>query len=142
MVDLRLENERARERIRSGASDRLDYAALAYTIHNIYCLMENCFLRIAKTFENHLDADAWHRDLVRRMSIPIEAIRPALLDDETAGAVDELRAFRHVFRNVYQNPLKPKKVLELDDTVADTVQAFTADCETFIATLRAMIADY
>ncbi len=60
--------------------------------------MENYFLRVAKTFENHVDGDPWHRDLVRRMSIEVEGIRPTLRNDETGIAVDELRAFLHVFR--------------------------------------------
>jgi len=78
------ENEQAAERIALGAKGSLDYAALGYTIHNIYCLMENYFLRIAKTFENNVEGDAWHRDLVRRMLIQVEGIRPAFLDDEAA----------------------------------------------------------
>jgi hypothetical protein len=35
------ENKKAEARIAAGAIDSLDYAALGYTIHNIYCLMEN-----------------------------------------------------------------------------------------------------
>jgi hypothetical protein len=139
MDTLVAENRQARERIEAGAQGSLDIAALGYTIHNLYCLMENCFLRVAKTFENHIDGDSWHRDLVRRMSIEVEGVRPALLDDETAAAIDELRAFRHVFRNVYQNPLKPKKVLELQETVPGTVQAFAQRCTEFIARLRNII---
>jgi hypothetical protein len=45
-------NARAAERIREGSTDTLDYSALGYTIHNIYGLIENACLRIAKFFEN------------------------------------------------------------------------------------------
>jgi hypothetical protein len=133
------ENERAMARIEAGAKDRFDYVVLAYTIHNIYCLMENYFLRVAKTFENHVEGDAWHRDLVRRMSIAVEGIRPALLDDETALAIDELRAFRHVFRNVYMSPLIPRKVLEVQGILRATLDAFEARSAEFIAKLRLML---
>ena len=34
--------------------DEFDFSALGYTIHNIYKLMENYFLRITKFFENNI----------------------------------------------------------------------------------------
>lgn len=135
------ENKRAQARIQSGARDSLDYAALAYTIHNIYCLLENYFLRVAKAFENHIDQDAWHRDLVRRMTIEVEGIRPALLDDETARRIDELRAFRHIFRNVYQTELKSEKVMELERILPATMEAFFRCHETFIGRIRAILSE-
>jgi hypothetical protein len=49
--------------------DEYDFAALGYSIANLYTLMENYFLRIAKGFENELGPSSWHRDLVRRMSL-------------------------------------------------------------------------
>jgi hypothetical protein len=133
------ENRRALARIEAGANDRFDHAVLAYTIHNIYCLMENYFLRVAKTFENHVEGDAWHKDLVRRMSIEIDGMRPALLDDETAFRVDELRSFRHVFRNVYMSPLNSGKVLELQKKVPSTRESFHHRSTEFIEKLRRMI---
>jgi len=136
-----VENEQAALRIALGAKVSLDYAALGYTIHNIYCLMENYFLRIAKTFENNVEGDAWHRDLVRRMLIQVEGIRPAFLDDEAARVIDELRAFRHVFRNVYLKPLVPKKIMELQEQVPKAIDLFKARHAEFAAKLRLMLED-
>ena len=65
------ENTRAGERIKKGADDPLDYAALGYTVHNLYSLIENYMLRIAKTFENSLDATSWHTDLLDRMAAEV-----------------------------------------------------------------------
>ena len=132
------ENSQAALRIAAGAKGSLDYAALGYTIHNIYCLMENYFLRIAKTFENNIEGESWHRDLVRRMTLDIEGLRPAFLDDTTALAIDELRSFRHVFRNAYQGGLKGAKVAELQQTLPETLEAFAQRHEIFIKKLRAM----
>jgi hypothetical protein len=73
------ENRRAVARIEAGACDSLDYAALGYTIHNLYCLMENTFFRIAKTFENNLGDAGWHRELLERMLAAVPGIRPAIL---------------------------------------------------------------
>ena len=61
------ENARAMDRIDQGAVDRLDWAALGYTIHNLYGVIENYCLRIAKFFENGIGQDAWHKELLRRI---------------------------------------------------------------------------
>lgn len=39
-------NLKADGRIRHGATDELDWAALGYTIHNIYNALESYFLRV------------------------------------------------------------------------------------------------
>lgn len=134
------EFRRASGRIASGARDSLDYAALGYTIHNIYGLMENSFLRIAKTFENHIEGDRWHRDLVQRMTIQVEGMRPALLDSDAALLVDELRAFRHIFRNIYQTRLDPERVMAVARTCEKAMDAFGAATERFKGELRIILA--
>jgi hypothetical protein len=137
---LREENLRAWRRIREGANDSLDFAALAYTLHNIYCLLENYFLRVAKFFENALDPDTWHRDLVRRMALEIRGVRPALLDDSLAARIDELRAFRHVFRNMYQTSLDPERVRALQERLPELMKGFAGAHGRFLEQLRT-IAD-
>lgn len=138
LVGLLEENDRAWRRIQAGATDSLDFAALAYTLHNVYCLFENYFLRIAKFFENALDPLTWHRDLVRRMALEIRGVRPALLDDPLAERIDELRAFRHVFRNLYQTSLDPQRIRDLQRRLPETVQGFTAAHEGFVTKIRAV----
>lgn len=57
--DLARKSRRAGDRVAAGTAagtiDELDWAALGYTIHNVYCCFESSFLRIAKFFENGLD---------------------------------------------------------------------------------------
>jgi hypothetical protein len=132
------ENARAWKRILAGATDSLDYAALAYTLHNVYCLLENYLLRIAKFFENNLDPETWHRDLVRRMSVEIRGVRPAFMDDSLARDIDELRAFRHVFGNLYQTPLRPERVHELQGRLQGTIDRFVRAHMDFVEKLRAV----
>ena len=60
-------NQKAAERIKAGAIDYLDYAALGYTIHNLFSIMENGCFRIAKFFENNLSESTWHKELLNRM---------------------------------------------------------------------------
>jgi hypothetical protein len=59
LAELEMRRGKAERRLeaakKSGAVDELDWAALGYTIHNIYCCMENYFL------EGH----AFFRELAR-----------------------------------------------------------------------------
>jgi hypothetical protein len=121
--------------------DELDYAGLAYTIANLYSLMENYFLRIAKCFENDVDRSSWHRDLVRRMSLSVEGVRPALLSKQEAWVIDELRGFRHVFRHIYQAELDPEKLRLVEGRTPKAIEAFTAAHGRFVATLDRLIEE-
>jgi hypothetical protein len=107
---VREHNLRAWGRIEAGADDILDYGALAYTIHTLYGILENYFLRISKFFENNLPSDSWHKALVERMALDIGGVRPALLPDG-AGKKDllELLKFRHKFRHLYGEDLDPEQ---------------------------------
>jgi hypothetical protein len=132
-------NRRAQERIDAGAHDELDWAALGYTIHNIYSAAESYCLLVAKFFENDLDPRTWHRDLIRRMTLDIPGVRPRLLGRELAEALDELRGFRHVFRNLYGAALDPERVRLAQARVVTCVDGFLEAHEAFLVKL-AMIS--
>jgi hypothetical protein len=121
--------------------DEFDYAALAYTIVNLYNLMENYFSRVAKCFENNIEASRWHRDLVERMSLEIEGIRPAVLRAADVPLIDELRAFRHVFRHIYQTQLDAEKLRFVDSRTPTALQAFRAAHERFDGALGELIRE-
>ncbi|MFW6292793.1 MAG: hypothetical protein ACOC7V_10760 [Spirochaetota bacterium] len=139
LAELRSANERAARRVAVGNPDELEYAALGYTIHNIFNLIENYATRIARTFENAIDPASWHRELIERMQLSIAGVRPALWDRNLAGRIDELRRFRHVFRNMYANDLDPKRVAAVQDGVPATLTLFCAAHDRFTADLAAMI---
>ncbi|NCN04734.1 MAG: antitoxin [Spirochaetales bacterium] len=136
LTELQETNTRAKERLNTGASDDLDYAALGYTLHNIYNLVENSFFRIAKHFENSLSAETWHKDLIQRMTLNIAGIRPAVIDQPTADLLDELRSFRHVFRNMYRKKLDSNKLLALQSNLPETLEGFRLNLAGFIHTLK------
>ena len=110
LQSLLAKNRRATERASLSDEDEFAWAAVGYTIHNVYCLFENYFLRISKFFENGLDPSTWHAQLVERMTLEIPGLRPALFDRAFARRIDELRRFRHAFRNLYQTELDPDRV--------------------------------
>ena len=114
-------NTRAMERIHSGARDYLDFAALGYTIHNIYSVIENACLRIAKFFENNLSESSWHKELLERMRLDIPELRPAFFSEPVYLLVDDLRSFRHVFRNLYAKPIDQDKILLVQKKVPQCI---------------------
>ena len=136
-IDLLLSsNEKAMERISAGADDYLDFAALGYTIHNLYSLMENACFRVAKFFENSLVENSWHKDLLDRMRLDIEGARPALLNEDTYQLLDDLRAFRHVFRNLYAKPIDKDKVMLIQSRVPKAVSGFRDGVSGFLQFLK------
>ena len=121
---LKTANTRAWTRIESGSTDILDYGALAFTIHTIYGVLENYFLRISKFFENSLPSDSWHRTLVERMALDIPGVRPALIADrEMTSSILELLRFRHKFRNLYGEDLVPEKTAAVQETLSRILEA-------------------
>ncbi len=84
---------------------------LGYYLHILYGLFENIFTRIAVAFENQVaDKSRWHKALLRRMTLNIEGIRPAVIRPETYRSLDELRRFRHLFRNAYLLHFDPDRL--------------------------------
>jgi len=66
------------------------------------------------------------------MTLEIEEVRPALLDRELAVRIDELRSFRHVFRNIYLSELDPKRVELLQQRLDATLSSYKKAHNEFI----------
>ena len=118
-------------RIEFGKDDEFDWAALGYTIHNYYNDLENYFSRISKFFENELDPVSWHKDLVDRMTLSIEEVRPRLLPKAIRRNVHELRSFRHVFRNLYDSQLDPERVNRVNKLLPEIMDVMNAAHDSF-----------
>lgn len=73
---------------------------LAGLMENYYTCAETIFVRVSQFFENHLTPKRWHRDLLERMNLEIEGIRPKLLSDNVFRDLLELMRFRH-FKRYY-----------------------------------------
>jgi|JFJP01.1.fsa_nt_gi hypothetical protein len=135
-------NARAKGRIDHGAVDQLDYMALGYTIHNLYGVIENACLRISKFFENGLPSESWHRELLNRMLLEIPNIRPSFLTRDEFNLLDDLRAFRHVFRNLYNRPVDVDRLELIERKVPAVMAGFDAAVsryESFLSNLRTRV---
>ena len=80
--------------------DARDAVLLAEILTNTYTCVETILFRIARVFENHLDAQQWHKALLHKMRVEVPGVRKAVLSPEAYTALDELRRFRH-FRRYY-----------------------------------------
>lgn len=134
--DLESKYNAVNKKISAISPDEFDWASLGYSIHNIYNLLESYFLRIAKFFENVLDQSQWHRDLVHRMTLDIAGVRPALFSHKLETKIDDLRAFRHLFRNIYQSKLDEEKLQLLNRRVPQTLEEFRSAHDAFIQKLQ------
>lgn len=76
--------------------------AASYTLSGVYSCYEDMFKHIARVFENRIEnLSSWHSELLKRMMINVPDIRPAVLTEDIVAVLDEMRSFRHVFRNSY-----------------------------------------
>jgi len=125
-------------------SDRKQYIndvrgleSLAYQLHNLYSAFEDLFLIIAKHFENTIeDESRYHIELLQRMSIDIEGVRPPLLKRETMNWLDELRAFRHVFRHAYSYEIDKKKLQIVLEAAENLSECYKDDVANFLKRLK------
>lgn len=81
---------------------RTQNAALivAGLLENYYTCLETAFLRISQFFENTLDPERWHTDLLEKMTLHIEGVRVPAVSQANYPHLLELLKFRH-FRRYY-----------------------------------------
>jgi len=56
------------------------------------------------------DGPSWHRELLAQMRVEVPGVRPALLPSSVTPDLEEVRKFRHFFRNAYAVELDPGHV--------------------------------
>ncbi|MHB8766829.1 MAG: ribonuclease toxin HepT-like protein [Deferrisomatales bacterium] len=126
----------ARVPLSTPAAPSYDRAAIGYLLHNFYNGCENVFRAVARFFENDLGADAWHRDLLRRMHLEIPGYRPRVIDEALLVALDEFRGFRHRFRHCYSFELDWERERLLAAKLPATEAAFRDQVDTFLGRLE------
>jgi uncharacterized protein YutE (UPF0331/DUF86 family) len=115
-----------------------DKAALGYYLHNLYNAVESILKKIANFFENALQGAAWHTDLLKRMMLKIEDVRPAVISKDTYIMLNELRKFRHIFRHAYDYELRFKRMDELWKEYQQKKDYFIKDIEKIKEVLKKM----
>lgn len=83
---------------------------IAQVLENYYTCLETLFLRISQYFENSLLKNKWHSDLLDKMILDIEGIRPPVVSSETYKKLRELMRFRHFKRYYFELDYDWKKL--------------------------------
>ena len=105
----------------------------AHHLARLYNVIEQMALRVAKAFENRIDDDAgWHAELIGRLSLEIEGVRPALFPADLRQPLRELRGFRHVFTHAYELELDRDKVRLLLKYARQVAPRLNRLCRNFI----------
>ncbi|MFO7803792.1 MAG: hypothetical protein R6V55_16035 [Desulfovermiculus sp.] len=107
--------------------------SIGYWLHNLYSAYEDLFRLIAAFWENSLDSSStYHIELLRRMRLEVPGVRPAVLSSEmSCQRLDELRAFRHVFRHAYSYGLDDERVFFLLRRVLESKEVILEDITSF-----------
>lgn len=123
---LRLKQERDYENIDSHIK------AIAGSLHSIYSGYENIIERIIRVIDGDVPGGKdYHLMLLKRALNPIENVRPPIISTETFRLLDELRTYRHKFRNIYLYLLSSERIIELANTGLGSFQHFEEDINTF-----------
>jgi len=61
---------------------------VAEILTNYHTCLETAFLRISQFSENSLDPERWHNDLLDKMLLGIDGIRPAVLSEAARAALN------------------------------------------------------
>jgi len=109
----------------------------SYGLHNLYCALEDIFKEVSRVFENTIvDTERWHREVLVKMTLEVEGIRPRLISEESFIIIDELRAFRHFFRHAYGIPIDNERVKRLVEKTIGMKNKLKKDLNSFIDQLK------
>jgi len=69
---------------------------------SFYTCVETAFFRISQFFENTLDQQRWHRDVLKKMTLTIRGIRERVISEDIYHELEELLRFRHFKRYYFE----------------------------------------
>lgn len=109
---------------------------MAGLLENYYTCTETVFLRISQFFENSLSVDRWHGDLLEKMTLELESVRPRLISDRTFQDLRELMRFRHFKRYYFGTAYDWVRLDELLSRLKRTHPLLIKEIRSFIKFLR------
>jgi hypothetical protein len=109
---------------------------IGYYLHVLYGLFESLLQRVTFLFGNEIgDGARWHAELLHRMTLEIKEIRPPVLSRRTYECLDELRKFRHLFRNAYLFQFDPRRLDIVIEEARTLRPLYRVDLRRFLAFL-------
>ena len=116
-------------------------SAIGYLLHNFYNGCENTFKNISQFFENNLSSNKYHRELLERMTLEIEGIRPRVISSQLYILLDDFLGFRHKFRHSYSFELDWSREKIVLDKFDQTYTYFINEIKDFLKVLKNIIED-
>lgn len=106
--------------------------AIAASLHSIYSGYEGVIERIIRAVDGEVPIGAqYHILLLKRAMTTIEGVRPPIISLETFRLLDELRTYRHKFRNIYLYLLSTERIKNLARTGIQSFHSFEKDISAF-----------
>ena len=108
-------------------------------LHDFYSGLEKIFERIASSLDGDMPmGHDWHIQLLNRMGIEIETIRPKVISTQLQKELHEYMRFRHLFRKVYGFELKWDKMQPLIYDLPELLTRIKKELSSFINFLDEM----
>lgn len=113
--------------------DTFALRAVGSVLHDLYTAIENMFKIVARYIDDSVPDQAdWHLELLQQVAIPVTGIRPAFITAKTKDQVNELRGFRHIFRNIYGFNLASDRIEQLLNGTEEMTLSIKMDTKQFI----------
>jgi hypothetical protein len=124
------------------SDDRYAYVdSAALNLHGFYSGLERLFEIIARQVDEDVPGgETWHRDLLLQMARDLPEVRPAVISQDNASALDEFRRFRHLVRNVYTVNIVPTKMGRIVSALPDLWVKLRAELSAFADFIEDMAA--
>jgi hypothetical protein len=124
-------------------NDEIVSTYLGSLLHAYYDHTEKVFKLIAKNIDGCVpDGESWHKELLDQMAIAIPEKRPAVLNKPAQQLLEELRGFRHVYRNVYGDNLDPIRIENLVRKLPMIAKNLKEDLDSFIHTMDLLYSNH
>lgn len=121
-------------------NDEISCRVIGSYLHDYYCGLEKIFMHVAKSFGQSLPTgNQWHKELIEEMTLSIPGVRTALLSKKALVKIDELRGFRHVFRNAYGFSIDPVREQVLLNNLPDISNSINKEIKLFFKQMDELI---
>jgi hypothetical protein len=114
-------------------SSDLARRAIGSYLHDYFSAVEKIASHVCRATEEGMpNGDNWHYQLIFNMSLELDGLRPRLFSKELLDLLNELRGFRHVFRNIYGINLDSNKELALLKKLSKISRMLRKDISSFL----------
>ena len=108
-------------------------------LQDFYNTIEKTFQQIAQEIDGSVPSgDAWHQQLLQRMTIAIPNRRPPVIDEALGNTFGYYLRFRHLFRHIYGFELEWDRIEPLLTDLPGVLEAFLSQLDDFIGFLQTL----